>query len=135
MAKPIWALAAAVLIGLAPQAQAFSSWNGYRVNQVDEFVFEVIPRGRSRTDDYWCSAADYARRVLGADWRQRIYIVRGYGPSVTTGRKTAVQFTLDPVAAGVAPLDSGGIRSGLRAGDSMTVQRANAFCEPVPVRS
>ena len=134
MAKPFWTVAAAVLIGLAPQAQAFSSWNGYRVNQVDDFVFEVIPRGRSRTDDYWCSAADYARRVLGAGWKQRVYIVRGYGPSVTTGRKTAVQFTLQPEAAGVVPLDSGGIRSGLKPGDSMTVQRANGLCEPVPVR-
>ncbi len=117
------------------QAQAFSTQNGYRAYQVNNAVFEVVPRGRSRTNDYWCAAADFARRGLGAGWRQQIYIVRGYGPSEATGRKTAVQFTLDPQAAGVTPLEGGGIRTGFQPGDSMSIQQANGFCEPGPFRS
>ncbi|TMV08046.1 hypothetical protein FGK63_11410 [Ruegeria sediminis] len=134
MFKFIGITVTATTLVLATQAQAFSSANGYRVNQVDNAVFEVIPRGRSNTNFYWCSASDYARRVLGAGWQDRIYIARGYGPSVTTGRKTAVQFTLNPQAAGVTPLESGGFRSGLQAGDSMSVQQANAYCDPFPAR-
>ncbi len=124
----------AVALGLgALPASAFTSWTGQRVYQLNEAVFEVVPRGRSRTNDYWCSAAEYARRALGAGWQDRVYIVRGYGPSQATGRRTAVQFTLNPEAAGVTPLPPGGLRQGLKPGDSMTVSRGNSFCEPVPL--
>lgn len=125
---------AILLAGVAGSADAFTSTNGQRVNQASEAVFEVVARGRSRTNDYWCSASEFARRVLGAGWRDQIYVVRGYGPSVTTGRRTAVQFTLDPQAAGVTPLDGGVIVSGWTVGDGMSIQRANGFCEPGPIR-
>ncbi|MFC3616053.1 hypothetical protein ACFORG_20065 [Lutimaribacter marinistellae] len=122
---------AALSLGAMP-AFAFTSIVGQRVYQLNENVFEVVPRGRSRTTDYWCSASEFARRALGAGWRDRVYIVRGYGPSVATGRRTAVQFTLYPDRAGVAPLPPGGIRTGLKPGDSMSISQANGFCEPMP---
>ncbi|KUJ80575.1 hypothetical protein AVO45_05885 [Ruegeria marisrubri] len=108
--------------------------NGFRAEAINSTDFEVIPRSRNDISGYWCAAADFARRKLGAGWTQPIYVLRGFGPSVTTGRKTAVQFTLDPGAAGLVPSDQGWIRSGLKPGDSMSVQRAQGFCEPVPVR-
>ncbi|MEY8838970.1 hypothetical protein AB9K41_08065, partial [Cribrihabitans sp. XS_ASV171] len=123
---------AALCLSTLP-AFAFTSWVGQRVYQLNEYVFEVVPKGRSRTNDYWCSASDYARRALGAGWQDRVYIVRGYGPSQATGRRTAVQFTIYPDAAGVTPLPPGGLRQGLKPGDSMTVSRGNSFCEPVPL--
>ncbi|MBE1282602.1 MAG: hypothetical protein GJ676_04750 [Rhodobacteraceae bacterium] len=128
----------AVLMGLAAavapsQAAAFTATNGSRVNPVDSIIFEVIPRARSRNGDYWCAAGQFARQRLGAGWRDRVYIARGMGQSVTTGRRSSVQFTLNPSAAGIEPLPSGGFRSGLPVGDSMTIQHAESYCEPVPI--
>ncbi|WP_052265137.1 hypothetical protein [Ruegeria sp. ANG-R] len=99
--------------------------NGYQTEAMSGTEFEVIPRARQDIDGYWCAAADYARRTLGAGWHQRIYVLRGYGPSVTTGRRTAVQFTLK------APANAdqqSSISAGFRPGDSMSVQGANGRC-------
>jgi hypothetical protein len=103
------------------------------VNPVDDKVFEVIARTSGSAGDYWCGAADYAQRGLGVAWTATLYISRGRGPSETTNRRTAVQFTLDPARA---PQSAGGriFQFGdLRAGDSMSVQRAHQYCTyPVP---
>ncbi len=112
--------------------QAGTNKNGYRALPVDSNVFEVVPGVRQDIDGYWCAAADFARRGMGASWQQKMYVVRGYGPSVTTGRRTAVQFALDPQAAGVTPRESGGVVSGFQVGDSMSVQSANALCKARP---
>lgn len=123
-------LAISVLFGAPAAALAaeFRAINGGRVLQVDQVLFEVVPRTRDSNDFFWCGAADFARRALGADWSDRIYIARGRGVSVTTGRRTAVQFTLNPQAAGVTPLPPGGLRVGLQPGDNMRIQQAYGFC-------
>ncbi|SDC89920.1 hypothetical protein [Ruegeria marina] len=128
-------LATATLIGLSVPADALTTRIGARVLDVDGVVFEVVPRGRQRTGDFWCAASEYARRALGAGWNDRIYIARGRGPSVTTGRKTAVQFTMSPQAAGITPLENDltSIRVGLKVGDNMSVNQANGYCDPTPV--
>ncbi len=99
--------------------------NGYRTELMSGDNFEVIPRTRQDIDGYWCAAADFARRKLGAGWQQQIYVLRGYGPSVTTGRRTAVQFTLTQ-PANVQQQSS--FSSGFKPGDSMSVQGANGRC-------
>ncbi len=101
--------------------------NGYRTEPMSGTDFEVIPRTRQDTDGYWCAAADFARRKLGAGWQQQIYVLRGYGPSVTTGRRTAVQFTLKQ-PANVPQKGSFSVTAGFQPGDSMSVQGANARC-------
>ncbi|MCA0928566.1 hypothetical protein [Ruegeria profundi] len=120
---------AAVVLGTP--ATAFNGRLGFQTVAVNDSVFEVIPRGRTDTDGYWCAAADFARRTLGAGWQQRIYVKRGYGPSEATGRRTAVQFTL--VAPEGAPQQSSGVfSSGFQPGYSMSVQAANARCRGRP---
>jgi len=135
--KPIslfLAVLSAVLLSLPVGADAFSGRRDTRVNPVSDVVFEVIARGAAGAGDYWCGAADYAHRALGAPWSARIYIVRGRGPSVTTGRRTAVQFTLRPEAAGVTPIDPSLFLNRMTPGDNMSVTQASTFCDPPPVR-
>lgn len=105
--------------------------HGYRTEPINATDFEVIPRGDQRTEGYWCAAADYARRTLGAGWRDPIYVLRGYGPSVTTGRKTAVQFSTKP-PQNVDAQPSSFVTIGFQSGDSMSVQGANARCNYRP---
>lgn len=108
----------------APDAGAAAP-NGYQTAAVNNSVFEVIPRVRKDVDGYWCAASDFARRTLGAGWQQRIYVVRGYGPSEATGRRTAVQFSLTPPEN--APQQSS-ISGGFKVGTNMSVQGANGRC-------
>jgi hypothetical protein len=115
-------------------AEAFAGRNGTSVNPINDDVFEVITRTAGSTSDYWCGASEYARRELGAGWQDRLYVVQGRGPSVTTNRRTAVQFTLSPDAAGVVPLTSTFRLSQLQVGDNMSIQMANQQCAQRPVR-
>ena len=108
-------------------ADAFTTSRGVRVLPVDGIVYEVVPRGGGGTWPYWCAAAEYARRELGAGWADRFYVVRGRGESVTTGRRSSVQFTLYPERAGV-PARTGWLSLGFKPGDSMSVQQGYGFC-------
>lgn len=115
-------------------AQGYRSPRGVRVNQVSNILFEAIGSS-SQGSDFWCAASDYARRYLGAGWSQQIYVARGMGPSVTTNRRSAVHFTLDPGAAGVTPLDRKSLSANrFTPGDSMSVQVANTYCRSFPTR-
>lgn len=121
-------LVSATALWMPNAAEAFSGKKGTRVNPVDDAVFEVVARTAGSASDYWCGAADYARRALNVSWTATLYISRGRGPSETTNRRTAVQYTLDP---GRAP---GGTQNSilqfgdLIAGDKMSVQRAYQYC-------
>ncbi|SDW23787.1 hypothetical protein SAMN05444358_101289 [Ruegeria halocynthiae] len=115
----------AVLIMATFPAAVAAAPNGYRTEPMSGTEFEVIPRSRQDIDGYWCAAADFARRTLGAGWQQQIYVLRGYGPSVTTGRKTAVQFTLTPPANAD---QQSSFSVGFQPGSSMSVQGANGRC-------
>lgn len=101
---------------------------GFQTVALTNQKFEVIPRGRTDIDGYWCAASDFARRTLGAGWQQQIYVARGYGPSEATGRRTAVQFSLSDADL-TAPVQQSSFSSGFRVGESMSVQRANARCD------
>lgn len=124
----------ALLLALPVPAAAFSAKRNMRVNPVNDAVFEVVAPTAAGAGDYWCGAADYAYRALGAEWTARIYIVRGRGPSVTTGRRTAVQFTLSPQAAGVQPTRPVFAMNSMKPGDNKSVAHALTFCDQQPAR-
>lgn len=126
-------LAAALAAPVA--AQAFTTSGGVRVNPVDDQIFEVIPKSSGSFDEFWCGASEYARRVKGADWRDLIYVVQGRSASVTTGRRSAVQFTLSPELVGQpVPAPLGWLALGFQPGNRMTVQDARSYCVRTPVR-
>lgn len=117
---------------LAPiAAEAFTTARGTRVNPIDAQVFEVIPKSSGTVADFWCGASEYARRTKAAGWSDLIYVVQGRSTSVTTGKKSAVQFSLSASKAGPAP--QGWLRLGIKAGDRMSVQQANTYCHQLEV--
>ena len=118
----------------AASAQEFRGRLSTRVNPVNAAVFEVVARSSSRGSDFWCGAADYARRALGRGWSERVYVARSMGPSVTTNRRSAVHFTLDPGAAGITPGKSSLSINTFKVGDSMSIQQANTYCTVPPTR-
>lgn len=125
----------AIVSLLAPDvADAFSGKRGTRIAPVNNAVFEVVARGAGTGYDYWCGASDYARRALGAGWNATVFIARGRGTSVTTGRRSAVQFTLDAAAAGITPIPPSLSLNALKVGDNMSVQQANSYCNMGPTR-
>lgn len=125
------ALTATLMLAIPQMADAFTAKRGMQVNPVGPGVFEVIGRGATKGTLYWCGAADYAVRALGAPWRAQLSIARGLGPSETTGRRSAVQFTLEPVSADRRTGVYLSINS-LSAGETMSVQRAESYCsEPI----
>lgn len=130
--KPILTFATLAALALSIPVTADAAPNGYRTEPINSTDFEVIPRADQFADGYWCAAADFARRKLGAGWQQRIYVLRGYGPSVTTGRKTAVQFSLNQPADGT-PQKSSFVTAGFVPGSSMSVQGANGRCYVRPI--
>ena len=135
--KPIFLLLAALcaaLLAVPVPADAVSTRRDTRANPLGDLAFEVIARTAGSADDYWCGASDYARRALGAPWTAQIYVLRGRGPSETTGRRTAVQFTLKAPSAPPRPRDPFTVLNRLRPGDHMSVQQAAEFCLPPPVR-
>ncbi|TNJ41800.1 hypothetical protein [Phaeobacter sp. B1627] len=107
----------------APRTQA-------RVYALDARSFEVVPQIGANGASYWCTAADFARRRLGAGWSQMIYVQKGRADSVVSGRIDAVTFTLDeiPRAEGY-PL----IRRayGFKPGDAFSLSTAEGFCHEV----
>ncbi|UWQ93371.1 hypothetical protein K3727_13185 [Rhodobacteraceae bacterium M382] len=121
---------------MATSASAFSTRDGARVNQVNDVVFEVIGRSTaSSAQQFWCAASEYARRALNAGWTDRVYLVQGRGQSVTTNRRSAVQFTMSPQAAGITPIENNSVRlNSLKPGESMSVQQANLYCSAIPDR-
>ncbi len=119
----------AALAASVSSAQAFRAANSLEVNKVDANVFEVVGRPGVFSEDYWCGAGDYARRALGVPWNTDIYIARELGKSQTTGGRSAVQFTLDPAAAGVTPWEGNWVNNILTLGYSMSTTGAFGKCD------
>lgn len=131
----IGALALLVLLAALPaDAGTFVSRRGARVFALADGVFEVVPGARNSGPDFWCAAGDYAQRALRAPWTARVSIVRGRAPSVATGRRSSVQFTLDPGAASTAANGGSLSINALRPGDTMSVQAAFDYCYMPPSR-
>lgn len=128
MRSLLFALAAALLAVTGPAAaqKAFNA-PGSRVYAIDGNTFEVVGNSGRGYKLYWCGAADYARRALGAGWRNQVTVVRGLGTSQATGQRSAVQFTTNPKALGITPIQSPSPNS-YEVGDSKTVTEANGYC-------
>ncbi|AHD01488.1 hypothetical protein [Leisingera methylohalidivorans] len=122
------ALCASLLLVAFPDSSAAgASRHSIRVNPVSDGVFEVIPNtGNGYL--FWCGAADYAQRSLRVSRNSMLHITRGLGRSETTGRRSAVQFTLDPDLAPAAPAGGYGSVNSLQSGDTMSVQEALGYC-------
>jgi len=119
----------ALMLATLPQSgHAFTATNGLKVNPAGGAVFEVIGRSRTRGEGYWCAAADFARRKLKSGWHDQVYIARTLGQSTTSKRVSAVHFTVDPAAAGVALIKPSHSLNSYKVGDHMSVQIANNYC-------
>lgn len=100
---------------------------GAKVYPLEDGVFEVVAHTGGNGFEYWCAAADYARRTLGASWQAPVYIYRGLAPGEASGRRSTVLFTLNPV---VSQVPQSGVRltNAFYVGDTMTVQAGNSQC-------
>lgn len=121
--------AVAALASIPSGAHAFRAINGFTVNPVNAYEFEVIPHRLKDNNDYWCAAANYLNRELRLPWNTRMYVVSGIGPGVTSNRRDAVRFTVDPAASGIEPRASGGVVTNiLGVGYGRSGTAANRFC-------
>ena len=129
--SPVRSCIVALALGAASAAQAqnflATPGNG-RVYPINENVFEVVGNSGLGYDLWWCGASQYARRVLGAGWGAQVSIARGLGPSQATGRRSSVQFTLNPAALDVTVVHSTSPNA-LVGGDTKTVQTGNMSCD------
>ncbi|WP_420005617.1 hypothetical protein [Arenibacterium sp. LLYu02] len=125
--------ASALLVGCTisetqvPEADFFSARTKARIYALDGKTFEVVPPIGAEAPSYWCAASEFARRELGADWSQMLYVKTGRAPSVVTGRIEAITFTLNEVPRDTPqPL----IRRSFtyKPGDSASVSVADASC-------
>lgn len=119
-------LLALVLTFFAASADAWRAKNWHQVNQVSPTVFEVVGQPGSGAAEYWCGAGDYVRHLLRLPAVQRVYIWRAIGPSVGQPGRKAVQFSLSPPEAKVAP--PGYSLSVKAVGDSLTAAAAFQYC-------
>ncbi|MGV6847711.1 MAG: hypothetical protein ACWA5A_04965 [Marinibacterium sp.] len=110
-----------------PTGQPVMSAPGSRIYRLDDNRFEVVGNSGRGYILFWCGASHYARRALGASWRDKITVVRGLGQSEATGQRSAVQFTLTPDALGITPIASP-TPNAYEVGDSRTITSANGDC-------
>ena len=126
------AAALAVLSGCSVETGDFTSVLGDKVFLRDNGVIEVAKRPGSANHegwDYWCGAADYARRAKGADWDTPVYVYRGYGegPEGVVGQ--TVQFTLDKASLSQPPSVMQRDEIGaFKIGHFMTVKDGTGIC-------
>lgn len=127
--RSVTAIAAALVMAVPALVHAQSQkGRGYEINPVNDHVYEAVSEGLHGGAAFWCVASLFAQQKLKASPNAEIYVVRGAGPSVTTDRRSAAQFTLDAAAAGVTPAASGPDLNNLVVGEHMSVNRARTFC-------
>ena len=118
-------LAALLAVAVAAPAQASA---GRKARAINANLYEVTGRNSGDGTGIWCEAANFARRTLKASWQTPIYVASPMGNSQFTGRKGAVQFTLNPKAVGVTPGTNTPSINKFVVGNTMTVQEANYQC-------
>jgi len=119
--------AAACALAWPATASAFVAENLLRVNATGATQFEVVATVSAGAKDYWCAAAQYAISQ-GAVANTRLYLVEGPGPSSTIPGRTAVQFTTDPAAAGITPVNPQLVLSVNVVGDNLATVAAQQYC-------
>ncbi|WP_147238882.1 hypothetical protein [Rhodosalinus halophilus] len=121
--------AALAMAATAPPAGAFTAVNRLDVNPLPQAgAFEVIQSRGAGPRQFWCAAADYARRELGAPASQRIVLARPRHPAATAPGRTAVTFRMAP--RGARPESRGGVSTTVRIpGEAYSTFFARGFCE------
>lgn len=119
---------AALVVVLSAGSAAATMPKGWEVNPVNDVVYEAVSEGAHGGAAFWCAAGSYAEIHLKAKPGAEIYVARGAGPSETTNRRSAAQFTLDPAAAGITPTGPSKNLNELVVGEHMTAGRARNFC-------
>lgn len=127
--KNFLALLTAFTLAAPVSAKAVFTRDGYSVHKVNDNVYEAVAEEEFSGEAFWCVAGSFAQIDLKASPNAEVYVVRGFGASETTDRKTAAQFTLDPQAAGVTPAEGSDDLNTLTVGEHMAVDVARSHCE------
>lgn len=119
---------------LPAAAHGYTAINRLTVNPVPG-GFEVTSQGGDGPRQIWCAAAEYARVVERNGNNDRLYILRGYGPSLTRPGYRAVIFTTRPspdLANGPRPGTGGDYSVSMRKrGFNLGNAHAESFCADV----
>ncbi|MCV6597699.1 MAG: hypothetical protein OIF40_11545 [Mangrovicoccus sp.] len=118
-------LALAACDNPARQDAVFSAKNGFVVHPIGEGRFEVIARGSSAANGYFCAAGDYARRRLGAMPADRVIVVDPVGPAVNNPGGKSAKFTVVPSGTGSSSISP----NVNRVGQSMSIAHARTLCD------
>ncbi|MEV8468614.1 hypothetical protein AB0T83_17730 [Fluviibacterium sp. DFM31] len=132
----IKAFATLLLAGLAAcsgtdTSGIFMAANSYRVLPTsDPARFEVLGRAGGGGSDYYCAAADYAFRRLGASPADRVVVLSS--PSV--GQRTGSLSAFFTVAAQGSIPYSNSLYYSMRPGENAQIGLARQTCRKDPVR-
>ncbi len=110
-----------------PEADYYSARTQARLYALDGKSFEVVPPLGAPAAAYWCAASEFARREMGADWSQEIYVQKGRAPSTVSGRIETVTFTLNETPR-AEPFGLIRRAYGFKPGDNFSVSSAEGFC-------
>ncbi|WP_172331213.1 hypothetical protein [Mangrovicoccus sp. HB161399] len=112
-----------------PGGSQYLSVNGRRVVPLDTpGTFEVIAGPGDAGPQFFCAAADYAHRKLGARSTDRVVITRSAGDSVSYPGTRGVTFTL--MSQQEAPPTSNSlIMNPRQLGESVTVGNGRHMCQ------
>lgn len=102
--------------------------NGARVYVIDDSRFVVAQGFDYSLAAYWCGASDFARRALGLDWRDRIYVSRSIDTKGPFNIPDTVEFSINPVAL-EKPLPQIRRTFAYQVGESKTVTSAQNLCD------
>lgn len=128
MNKVILAVCLVVCSATSPLAKNSMTHAGFEINPVNDVVYEAVSDGWHGGAAFWCAAGLFTESVLKAPPKTEIYVVRGAGPSVTTKRRSAAQFTIEPEKAGVTPVPLSDNLNELNVGEHMHASLARNFC-------
>jgi len=128
MRKTFVTTCTAVFMATSSGAQNSMTHAGFEINPVNDVVYEAVSTGAHGGTAFWCAAGLFVEAVLNVPPKTEIYVVRGAGPSETTGRRSAAQFTVEPDKAGVTPVESSNDLNEPVVGEHMQASLARNFC-------
>jgi len=127
MKRSVLAAIAATVVTTSAVAQSMTH-AGFEIHPVNDVVYEAASDGAHGGAAFWCAAGMFVETVLKVSPKTEIYVVRGAGASVTTNRRSAAQFTIEPEKAGITPAESSGNLNKLTVGEHMHAGLARNFC-------
>lgn len=95
-----------------------------------EAVVEVYAKPGASGPKYFCAAAEFSKRFLGASPSDRLVIVRPEGASATRSGAKSVLFGIVPRSASGSLPPTGLTINPRKAGEHRSVNSGLSFCEP-----